>query len=313
MKKFFKFVIIITLMIPVSYISACLEYPSEIGLDSLPKELATVILRPKIDDIINKFKSKRNFKKLSREIGELRLSSKNMNNNIAYILSPKFINSLIIKEINMYSYFPISKIALAKALLTKNEFEDYAKENIDWHKANEIMTNFLKSKKNDGDLSRAIENGANLDMIIDKEGNTYLLEESKLGTYDQVIFLVRAGADVNKKNNKGETALLLAVPTDTDQLIEILINAGADLNAQDLNGNTALMNAIINGYNIIAEKLINSGADKNIQNNNGDTALSLANKMDNYDMVDYLTGESELIEFYKLKDELINLIKGMQI
>lgn len=57
----------------------------------------------------------------------------------------------------------------------------------------------------------------------------------------------------------------------------------ADINAKDENGNTALANSCINGKNAAVEFLLNKKADVNCKNNDGDSALSLSCKSGNID------------------------------
>jgi|SRR5579863_10126268 len=53
--------------------------------------------------------------------------------------------------------------------------------------------------------------------------------------------LLEAGADVNKKNQKGATPLLVALSRGTIACVPALLDRGADVNARDAQGRTALM------------------------------------------------------------------------
>jgi ankyrin repeat protein len=98
--------------------------------------------------------------------------------------------------------------------------------------------------------------------------------------------LIKAGADVNARDNNGKTTLMYATYYGREEIVEMLIKAGADVNARDNNGNTALMYAIsqvsfvTSGILVgnpskekIVEMLIKAGADVNIKNKKGQTAL----------------------------------------
>lgn len=61
------------------------------------------------------------------------------------------------------------------------------------------------------------------------------------------------------------------------ELLPLLLDKGADVNRRDDGGNTALIIAMDNqGYKGVAKQLIRAGADINAENRNGDTALHLA-------------------------------------
>ena len=62
------------------------------------------------------------------------------------------------------------------------------------------------------------------------------------GNVDCSVFLISAGADVNKKNKEGETSLMKAAHCDKVQFAELLLQNGADINAYDSRGRCALFN-----------------------------------------------------------------------
>ena len=62
------------------------------------------------------------------------------------------------------------------------------------------------------------------------------------GHYDLAKKLIRKGANVNLRDNKGETALMFAVRYEkTEEIMESLIEAGADVNLKNYDGKTAIM------------------------------------------------------------------------
>ena len=92
--------------------------------------------------------------------------------------------------------------------------------------------------------------------------------------------LIKAGADVNARDNDNSTPLHAAVWFGKPQMIELLIKNGASVNAQDHLGNTPLHAAVAVGdadkQFHIAELLLNNGADVNLKNAEGQTPLDLA-------------------------------------
>ncbi len=93
---------------------------------------------------------------------------------------------------------------------------------------------------------------------------------------DPVRQLVAEGADINEKDQQGETPLYIAAWNGNLQAVEILIKAGAEVNIRDIYGDTPLMAAVDQGNVRIVKELIVAGADVTIKNNDGSTPLHYA-------------------------------------
>ena len=90
------------------------------------------------------------------------------------------------------------------------------------------------------------------------------------------IFLDR-GADVNRKDSQGNTALIYNTMNQCfKDIIKELIRSGADVNIVNSEGNTALHYALRYGSQDTARFLIKKGADYNHANNQGVTPVQLA-------------------------------------
>jgi ankyrin repeat protein len=87
--------------------------------------------------------------------------------------------------------------------------------------------------------------------------------------------LVKAGADVNRKDRDGNT-LLLNQWVFTTGVGETLLDAGADPNIPDGHGTTPLMYASQFGYGDEVKLLLEHHADPNLKDNGGRTALMYA-------------------------------------
>ena len=110
----------------------------------------------------------------------------------------------------------------------------------------------------------------------DKCGRTALIQIIGGGVKqykEKVRYLVEAGTNVNTQYEEGKTALMVAASLGKREVIEQLLNAGADVNKQDECGITALIQAVIHGNQKVIEQLLEAGADVNKKNRNGHNAL----------------------------------------
>ncbi len=122
------------------------------------------------------------------------------------------------------------------------------------------------------DIKLLINKGADLNRK-DDHGNTALMWACEEYYTEIAELLIEKGADLNIKYDHGNTALMWACIYDRIYLAELLIEKGAGLNIQDNHGNTALMKAFYENHTDVAELLIEKSADLNIKDNNGNTAL----------------------------------------
>jgi hypothetical protein len=89
--------------------------------------------------------------------------------------------------------------------------------------------------------------------------------------------MVERGADVNARNDAGQTPLMMAaMEHDSEKLIDLLIYQGADIRARDKDGMTALMYAAQKGELQNAEQLLQWGIDPDIKDNTGKTVMDYA-------------------------------------
>lgn len=102
-----------------------------------------------------------------------------------------------------------------------------------------------------------------------------LVAAAEAGSSAAVEKLLADGADVNQKNDSGQTALIVAVDAGDEDMVKDLVAAEADVNAADADGIRALHFAAHKGRASIMELLLNKGADVDAHSD-GLTALMLA-------------------------------------
>lgn len=140
-------------------------------------------------------------------------------------------------------------------------------------------------------LKALIELGADLNAR-DNNNITPLIEAAeKIGDYEIVKLLKDNGADINAVNNIEKTALMVVK---NPKGVESLILCGANIEKKDMNGNTALVQSV--SYDKRSDKiavLVENGAKINVKSGSGKTLLECLKN--NKNMNSY---EKEIAEQY---------------
>ncbi|EAY19457.1 ankyrin repeat protein, putative [Trichomonas vaginalis G3] len=117
-----------------------------------------------------------------------------------------------------------------------------------------------------------LSHGANINEK-NENGQTALHYSAYQNSKETSELLISHGANINEKMNNGETALHIAAAQNSKETAELLISHGANINEKDKNGNTALFVAAYINCKAIAELLISHGANINEKNILGKIAL----------------------------------------
>jgi ankyrin repeat protein len=115
--------------------------------------------------------------------------------------------------------------------------------------------------------------GQHLEELRDRLPPCYASAE---GLPEVVKALLAIGADVNKRDKWGMTALQYAANRGRSAVAELLLAASADANARDGDGKTALYMAAEMDHKGVMEILLAAHADTRVHTKDGDTALGVA-------------------------------------
>ena len=134
-------------------------------------------------------------------------------------------------------------------------------------------------------IEQLLNDGADVNAR-DNDGNTalmYATEQSNIYTeyFDVVALLLNEGADVTKPNDEGKTALSFMEKDGKGKYIikKMLDNTDVNEKLDDSNENTILILAAMNNHSEVVKYLLKNGANKTITNNEGKTALDMAKKL----------------------------------
>ena len=92
----------------------------------------------------------------------------------------------------------------------------------------------------------------------------------------QLARLIDDGAEINERNARGYSPLMLAVYAGHRRTAQALLRLGADPESPDFGGSTVLMGAAFKGHIDLMEMLIDFGADIHAKNASGLTAYDFA-------------------------------------
>ena len=108
------------------------------------------------------------------------------------------------------------------------------------------------------------------------------------------------------------TPLQYSCQNGNKEISELLINLGANLNWKDNKGNTCLHYAVNSENPSLVKKLIMFGANKYIKNEEGNSPLDLAEKNKNNEIIDMLKEKncSFIMKFYNKEKKGINSLKN---
>jgi len=139
-----------------------------------------------------------------------------------------------------------------------------------------------------GTIETMIKSGANVNAR-DEKGNTPLMAAAEFGSSSAVELLISGKANINEVNGLGKTALILTANYRNVMNAAALIKAGADINVKD---KFFKMNAFLYAIKFdcveIAKILMDKGADVHAVDCDGNDALAVAVRHNNPAAVKFL-------------------------
>lgn len=102
------------------------------------------------------------------------------------------------------------------------------------------------------------------------------LKSAEAGDRAVVAMFLASGFDINTRDERGWTTLMISSFNGDEEIAELLINSGADIHARDAAGYGPMHWAAFNGYHRVVKLLIEKGANPNAQSNFGWTPLMQA-------------------------------------
>ncbi|GKT91873.1 ankyrin repeat protein [Colletotrichum tofieldiae] len=126
-----------------------------------------------------------------------------------------------------------------------------------------------------GLVSLLIEKGADIEAK-DEDGQTPLFHACRFRNDAVARLLIEKGADIEVKDKNGRTPLANACLFRKDAVARLLIEKGADIEVKDKNGRTPLANVCLSRYDAVARLLVEKGADIEAKDNDGRTPLANA-------------------------------------
>ena len=120
-----------------------------------------------------------------------------------------------------------------------------------------------------------------------------LISAAAEGDTETVLELVEGGAEIDARDNQGNTAVMAATQNNKVDTVKALIEQGADINIQNNNQDNVLLYAGAEGLLEIVKLAIEAGADTTVTNRYGGTALIPAADRGHVDIVEELLTTSD--------------------
>jgi ankyrin repeat protein len=139
-----------------------------------------------------------------------------------------------------------------------------------------------------------VDNDAKLDPQI-----LIIFALDKFKDHTQTVkYLFKKGVDSNYQNDKGDTALMVAIKNKNSKFAKLLIDLVVDIDLQNIEGMTASMLAAYYKLNDILKILILKDADLNIENSKRQTLFDFLKDQESANIILDVLREKKLLSLY---------------
>ncbi|HNX58135.1 MAG TPA: ankyrin repeat domain-containing protein [Spirochaetota bacterium] len=128
-----------------------------------------------------------------------------------------------------------------------------------------------------------IKNGADMNLKNNK-GQSALHIACRYGNMKKASALLKKGAEINSIDSQGMTPLIISVKRGDPEMVSMLLKSKADYSIFDNSDYSALMYSVKMNYMKTAERLIRMGANPNLKNSKGISPLDIARMNGNTSM-----------------------------
>lgn len=180
---------------------------------------------------------------------------------------------------------------------------------------NDLYNAIVQSKKLKNplqDIEKLLKAGANPNG--DEEDKIPLIFAARLGNSEIATILLAYKADVNKKNDLGNTALNVALWKNDPDMVKFLLENKADPNTLDTEKNSPLdllASGTYSAFNAVSLKmLLDAGAHINMKGQGGLTPLERAKKADNKA---FLQAADEWLQEYVKREQIDKELQQKQL
>uniref|UniRef100_A0A7S2N017 Ankyrin repeat domain-containing protein n=1 Tax=Alexandrium andersonii TaxID=327968 RepID=A0A7S2N017_9DINO len=123
-----------------------------------------------------------------------------------------------------------------------------------------------------------------------------ILEAASSGNPTSVQGLLKAQAQPNVEDVRGQTALMRAAHNGDPQVVNCLIKAKANLNAQNTDGYSAFFLACVSGKELAVRMLLKAKADLSLRSYKGNSAIDFVRHQGHKNILKIITEERERLQ-----------------